>query len=59
MNHLAVTWKVDDKLYQHIGESRPYWIVYLCLMFLPYSDPRRRRAERGPDRAKRRGTASR
>lgn len=21
INHLAVTWKVDDKLYQHIGES--------------------------------------
>ncbi len=22
MNHLAVTWKVDDKLFQHIGKSR-------------------------------------
>ena len=24
MNHLAVTWKVDDKLYQHIGKVFPW-----------------------------------
>ena len=58
MNHLAVTWKVDDKLYQHIGKSRSYPIVNLWLMSFSYSDLRRRRAERRPERAKRRGTAS-
>lgn len=27
-NHLAVTWKVDDKLYQHIGKALPWPNVY-------------------------------
>jgi len=56
MNHLAVTWKVDDKLYQHIGRStlldnQP------CIDLI--SDYRRCRAKRGPDRTKHRGSAGR
>lgn len=33
-NHLAVTWKVEDKLYQHIGESHVPCIETGVLIFL-------------------------
>jgi len=41
MNHIAVTWKVDDNLYQHIGK----WFSYIRSDFLIHHFPRCYRRE--------------
>jgi hypothetical protein len=41
MNHLTVTWKVDDKLYQHVSKSKgPYQIVdwFFCTSILDIAE---------------------
>jgi len=35
MNHLAVTWKVDDKLFQHIGKSYRAFCLSSVFYFFP------------------------
>jgi transcription elongation factor SPT6 len=42
MNHLAVTWKVDDKLFQHIGKS-DRTVLFACPQYFISSDKHRRR----------------